>query len=118
MTSGRPNHCLQGFGGGVRVGPSRITAARNAEERGVFSSVGSLVRHGPGALSRCKVGCCAWLCPCRTPSFLNGRSLRSRVVECAQGALFGRILGAQWALRGRSSAQRPRFPGRFDGRSE
>jgi len=41
-----------------------------------------------------------------------------RVVECAQGALFGRFLGAQWALRGRSSAQRPRFPGRFDGRSE
>jgi len=40
------------------------------------------------------------------------------VVECAQGALFGRILGAQWALRKRSSAQRPRFPGRFDGRSE
>jgi len=41
-----------------------------------------------------------------------------RVVECAQGAHFGRILGAQWALRGRSSAQRPRFPGRFDGRFE
>ena len=42
----------------------------------------------------------------------------SRVVECAQGALFGRILGAKWALRGRSSVQRPRSPGRFDGRSE
>jgi len=42
----------------------------------------------------------------------------SRVVEFAQGALFGRILVAQWALRGRSSAKRSLFPGRFDGRSE
>jgi len=49
---------------------------------------------------------------------IDESSVSSRVVECAQGALLGRILGAQWALRGRSSAQRPRFSGRFAGRSE
>jgi len=47
-----------------------------------------------------------------------GVGLCSRVVECAQGALLGRIIGAQLVLRGRSRAQRPWFSGRLTGRSD